>query len=77
MTNDTDDLDFAMLTPPTILGPCKAASAPEVDPVEAELRRNIERAGYKARHLEMALVGGQAIVNVAIEVRHGSGKVKV
>lgn len=43
MHNDHDaaDLDFAMLTPPTRPGPCKAAAAPEVDPVEKRLEREV------------------------------------
>lgn len=37
--HDHDDLDFAMLTPPTRPGPCKAVTAPEVDPVEKRLEQ--------------------------------------
>lgn len=59
--SDTDDLDFAMLIPPTRPGPCKAATAPEVDPVAARLE------------LEQVK---QAFLRPA-EVKHGSGKVKV
>lgn len=44
-TNDTDP-DFAMLTPPTRPGPCKAATTPEVDPVEARLERERQAAPH-------------------------------
>lgn len=49
--SDTDDLDFAMLTPPTRPGPCKAATAPEVDPVEKRLERLLDEAMFVAKGL--------------------------
>ena len=92
MTDDTDDLDLAMLTPPTRPGPCKSATAPEVDPVEARLERDIAaalkaredlRRAYRAKMLNRpvgvetdAMRRGREM-HEAIEVRHGSGKVKV
>jgi len=63
--DDTDDLDFAMLTPTTRPGPCKAATAPEADPVERRLNEEREA----CRHRVARAIG--------LEVRHGSGKVKV
>jgi hypothetical protein len=62
--HDHDDLpDFAMLTPPAVRpGPCRKAAEGERDPVEAALLRDIEANGYRAR---------------AVEVRHGSGRVKI
>lgn len=41
-TDECDDLDFAMLTPPTRPGPCKAVTAPETAP-EAEKSKKVER----------------------------------
>ena len=48
-----DDLDFAMLTPPTRPGPCKAATSPEVDPVERRIEREAEAAPHVAEHYRM------------------------
>lgn len=73
--DDTNDLDFAMLTPPTRPGPCKAATALEVDPVER--RREQALARMIAKHEASALRNMVANVQHGIEVRHGSGKVKV
>lgn len=56
-----DDIDFAMLDLPTRPGPAKASAAPEQDPVAARL----EREQVKAAFLR------------PVEVKHGSGKVKV
>jgi hypothetical protein len=70
--NDTD-LDFAMLTPPARPGPCKAATAPEVDQVEARLERE-RTAGEWAKHFQEM---GFQVMPTAVEIRHGSGKVKV
>jgi hypothetical protein len=87
MIDDTDD--FAMLTPPTRPGPCKAATAQEVDPVEARLEKITSRLSMKeqlaeirARRIanEKRVRRGQAPLGadwMPIEVRHGSGKVKV
>jgi len=80
--HDTDDLDFAMLTPPTRPGPCEAATAPEVDPVEKRLEQAQMKAAF-IRPIEMtqADVARRAASSLGkpltIEVRHGSGKVKV
>lgn len=64
--HDPDDIDFAMLLNlPSRPGPCKAAETPERDPVEARLQREVEAAPFVARAV------------VAVEVKHGSGKVKV
>lgn len=81
-----DPIDFAMLTPPTRLGPCKAAAAPEVDPVE----KRLEREYLEACHIKICNLQNQADMareyerqvrfrmgSSAIEVKHGSGKVKV
>lgn len=76
MTNDTDDLDFAMLTPPTRPGPCKAAGAPEVDPVEERLNRERESAPFITPRTSADKIGAFMCM-LAIAVRHGSGKVKV
>jgi|SRR5687768_13007423 len=116
--HDTDDLDFAMLTPPTRPGPCKVAAAPELDPVEARLELEVEAAPHVAAALNAreglrrlyrmkmlsrpvgietnvqrrgretheairlrgrpdAIVNGIPQDHKCIEVRHGSGKVKV
>lgn len=98
-----DDLDFAMLTPPTRPGPCKAATAPEVDPVEKRLEREREAARFivtdlpcidsdsKRFKVSVEALGGctfrmsindgatleRFMVGMGIEVKHGSGKVKV
>lgn len=71
---DADDLVFAMLTPPTRPGPCKAATAPEVDPVERRLERSAESSLYTYTYRR---ANGETGIATAIEVRHGSGKVKV
>lgn len=95
---DDLELDFAMLTPPTRPGPRRAATAPEVDPVEARLEREVQaaqhiaaaikaredlRRAYRAKLLSRpvgietdAMRRGREM-HEAIEVRHGSGKVKV
>lgn len=83
---DTDDIDFAMLTPPTRPGPAKAATAPEVDPVE----RRLEREYLAACHIKICNLQNQSDMareyerqvrfrmgSGAVEVRRGSGKVKV
>lgn len=76
--HDTDDLDFAMLTPPTRPGPAKAATAPEVDPVERRLEREQEAAPNIARALMLADdMLTRAFAMRGVEVHHGSGKVKV
>lgn len=113
MTNDTNDLDLAMLTPPTRPGPCKAAAALEADPVETRLEREVQAAPHIAealrerasalrnrgalhtnprsamrQELEGRADECERVANaldaaatmerlVSIEVRHGSGKVKV
>lgn len=59
--SDTDGLDFAMLTPPTRPGPCKAATAPETD----STAKRLEQEQMEAAFLR------------PIEVKHGSGKAKV
>lgn len=95
--------DFAMLTPPTRPGPCKAATAPEQDPTERRLEREREAArfivtdlpcidgsGTKAKVSVEALGGGtfrlqirdaatfdRFMAGMGVEVKHGSGKVKV
>lgn len=48
---DEDDLDFAMIDLPARAGPCKAVSAPEMDPVEARLHRDAAAAPYRAAAL--------------------------
>lgn len=58
-----DDLAFGMFDLPTRPGPAKAATAPEQDPVERRLDRECEAARY--------------IVTTALEVRWGSGSVKI
>lgn len=58
--SDTDDLDFAMLTQPTRPGPCKAANAPEVDPVEKRLEREREAAEHIAAAAEAPGCGWRA-----------------
>lgn len=64
--HDHDDIDFVMFDLPT-RATCKAAETPERDPVEARLQREVEAAPFVAR----------AVVARAVEVKHGSGKVKV
>jgi hypothetical protein len=81
-TEHDDDLDFAMLTPPTRPGPCKSASAPEVDPVEARIERERQAAKYRCCSPVCKGYGWRASEKPhpcpeGIEVRHGSGKVKV
>lgn len=49
--HDTDDLDFAMLSPLTRPGPCKAATVLEVDPVEARLEREVQAAPHIAKNV--------------------------
>lgn len=56
-----DDIDFGMLDLPTRPGPAKASAAPEQDSISARL----EREQVKAAFLR------------PVEVKHGSGKVKV
>ncbi len=85
---EVDDLDFAMLTPTTRTGPCKAATTPEQDPVEKRLDRErdkarfivtdlpcIDRDGYQAK-VSVEDVGGGTF-RMCVEACHGSGKVKV
>ena len=75
---DSDDLfDFAMNVLNTRPGPCKAATAPEVDPVEARLERERHAAPF-VDHAFAAVRNGRIVEHkMAVEVRHGSGKVKV
>lgn len=68
--HDHDDIDFSFTDLPTRPGPCKAALAPEADPVEARLHREREVAPWIAEFT--GLVGA-----LCREVKHGSGKVKV
>ncbi len=51
--DDTNDLDFAMLAPPTRPGPCKAAAAPEADPIEVRLERERTAAEWAKHFQEM------------------------
>jgi hypothetical protein len=93
MHDHDDDLDFAMLTPPARPGPCKAATAPEVDGFEAKMdRASMESAvrnmdmpspkhdpwcGLRGSKLPCGQASNRAALRGAVEVRHGSGKVKV
>ena len=65
--HDHDDIDFAMFDSwgfhNTRPGPARATAAPEQDPVEKRLQEDREAARFR--------------VLAAIEVKHGSGKVKV
>lgn len=76
--HDTDDLDFAMLTPPTRPGPCKAAAAPEIDPVMAKIIASNDRHALRdeARRVKEEKIAERMRLR-SIEIRHGSGKVKV
>lgn len=71
---ENDPIDFAMLTPPTRPGPCKAATAPEVDPVEKRLEDRRKQNEYR-REFYTTPQGQQ--FSRWVEVKHGSGKVKV
>lgn len=91
MHDSDNDLDFAMLTPPTRPGPCKAATAPEVDPVEKRLERAREAAEHIAAAAEAKALARGALPCNALSIRNqvrqyeirksmvkrGSGKVKV
>ena len=63
MNADDDFIGFAMFDPPTRPGPCRKAAAEEADPVEARLARERIAAAF---HPEPC-----------VEVKYGSGKVKV
>lgn len=71
--HDTD-LDFAMLTPPTRPGPCKAATVPETDWAALDLDRDRTAAEWAKFYREEM---GWCVMPTAVEVKHGSGKVKV
>ena len=61
--DDDTALDFAMFDLPTRPGPCRKATAEEQDPVAARLARERAAAAFRPEP--------------CIEVRWGSGKVKV
>lgn len=71
--NHDDDLDFAMFDLPTRPGPAKAAAAPEQDPWECRLTSESTAAEWAAHYMGL----GFQCMQTAIEVKHGSGKVKV
>lgn len=85
-TDSADLFDFAMTVLNTRPGPCKAATAPEVDPVEKRLEREREEAEHIIAAVEAKTQRGpDAVINGrvidykyarAVEARHGSGKVK-
>lgn len=75
--SDTDDLDFAMLTPPTRPGPCKAATAPEVDPVEKRLERLVEAAEHIAAAAEAKAIERGALLRNALSLRNQVRKLEI
>lgn len=70
-----DDLDFGMFELPTRPGPAKAATAPEQDPVER--RREQALARMIAKHEAEAVRNMVANTQRGVEVRWGSGSVKI
>jgi hypothetical protein len=70
--HDHDPIDFEMTDLPTRPGPCRKAAAEETDATAAALARDYLASEYRARRIADAMRP-----TVAVEVKYGSGKVKV
>lgn len=84
--HDHDPIDFEMTDLATRPGPCRKATAEETDATAARLAREVEAAPFIAeavfvqhgRNITIARrVADDMRPTVAVEVKHGSGKVKV
>lgn len=71
--HDHDAIDFEMTDLPTRPGPCRKAAAEETDATAARLAGEVEAAPFIDRRFNAA----RHKANLAVEVKHGSGKVKV
>lgn len=76
--HDSDtDLDFAMLTPPTRPGPCKAAAAPETDSTAKRLERLVEAAEHIAAAAEAKAIERGALPCNALSLRNQVRKLEI
>lgn len=83
--HDHDDIDFAMFDLPTRPGPCKAATAPEMDSKEhlLEIKRaglrfvNLQNEADMAREYQRQVHARAGKSGPCVGAKHGSGKVKV
>ena len=83
--HDHDDIDFGMLDLPTRPGPAKASAAPETDMTAhlLEIKRtglrfvNLQREADMAYEYRRQTHASMGKSGPYVEVKHGSGKVKV
>jgi hypothetical protein len=81
--HDHDPIDFTMTDLPTRPGPCRKAAAEETDATAAALARQSEEAihvaeaiGLRTERVETLIRQADRLIE-AVEVKYGSGKVKV
>lgn len=81
MNADTDFIDFAMFDTPARPGPCRKAAAEETDPVAARLEREriwAEWLAHGKNSVRVVMEADRKPMSIeCVEVKYGSGKVKV
>lgn len=75
--DEADDLDFAMLAPPTRPGPCKAAATPETDSTAKRLERLVEAAENIAAAAEAKAIERGALPCNALSLRNQVRKLEI